>query len=102
MHDLNGSCPFADSLQPIFADDFDSKTFATQIIQYQAVGETLGKLEGSITRLDDELYRQVCMCVCVCMHACVCVCMHACVCVCVCSRVLLFPIKRFVAIYLTV
>ena len=96
MHDLNGSYPFADSLQPIFADDFDSKTFATQIIQYQAVGETLGKLEGSITRLDDELYRQVRA------RVCVCVCVRVCVCgVCVCSRALLFPIKQFVAIYLT-
>ena len=50
----------AGSFQPIFSDAFDSQTFATQIIQYQAVGETLGKLESSITKLDDELYRQVC------------------------------------------
>lgn len=64
------------SLQPIFSDAFDSKTFATQIIQYQAVGETLGKLESSITKLDDELYRQVCVraCMCACVRACVCMC----------------------------
>ena len=62
IYDFNiVSLSFTDSLQPIFSDPFDSKAFATQIIQYQAVGETLGKLESSITKLDDELYRQVCV-----------------------------------------
>jgi hypothetical protein len=47
------------SLKTIFEDKFDSKAYANKIVQYQAVGETLGKLASSIEKLDQELYSQV-------------------------------------------
>ena len=46
-------------MQPLIQENFDPKTFATQTIQSQMVGETLGKLAEGITSLDKELYNQV-------------------------------------------
>ena len=46
-------------MQPLIRENFDPKTFATQTIQSQMVGETLGKLAEGITSLDNELYSQV-------------------------------------------
>ena len=47
------------TLQPLLSDDFEAKSFATQTIQVQMVGETLSKLAEGISLLDKELYSQV-------------------------------------------
>ena len=48
-----------ETLKPIFQEGFDPKAFSKAVIQCQAIGETLQKLNKGISELDKELYSQV-------------------------------------------